>query len=284
MKRQNEVRNDCVKRIVTVQDISCIGRCSLTVALPVISAMGVEACPLPTALLSSHTLYPEPYIRDLTDSLSGIAEHWRRIGARFDGIYTGYLGSIRQLDMISDFIDGFRGDGFVFIDPVMGDHGRLYAGFTPEYVSRMAKFCGKADVIVPNLTEACLMLGRDYIGEGYSAGELKEILRGLTGLGVPKAIVTGVSMEPGRLGAAAFDSGSGEYFLCMGDRVEGSFHGTGDIFASVCVGSLANGGSLGEAVERAVSFTCESIKFTKNDPSDRRSGVNFEKALPILTK
>ena len=273
-----------MKKIVTVQDISCIGRCSLTVALPIISAMGIEACPLPTALLSSHTLYPEPYIRDLTDSLSGIADHWRKIGAIFDGIYTGYLGSLRQLDIISDFIDEFRGDGFVFIDPVMGDHGRLYAGFTPEYVSRMAKFCGKGDVIVPNLTEACLMLNREYIGDEYSVDDLKQILCDLTGLGASKAILTGVSMEPGMLGAAAYDSVSGEYFLCMGDRVEGSFHGTGDIFASVCVGSLANGGSLGEAVERAVSFTCESIKFTKNDPSDRRSGVNFEKALPILTK
>ena len=273
-----------MKKIVTVQDISCVGRCSLTVALPILSAMGVEACPLPTALLSSHTLYPEPYFLDLTDSLTGIAAHWRKIGARFDGVYTGYLGSLRQLDIISDFIDEFRGDGFVFIDPVMGDHGRLYAGFTPEYVSRMAKFCGKGDVIVPNLTEACLMLNREYIGDEYSVDDLKQILCDLTGLGASKAILTGVSMEPGLLGAAAYDSVSGEYYLCMGDRVEGSFHGTGDIFASVCVGSLANGGSLGEAVERAVSFTCESIKFTKNDPSDRRSGVNFEKVLPILTK
>lgn len=272
-----------MKKIAAVQDISCVGRCSLTVALPIISAMGVEACPLPTALLSTHTLLPEPYVRDLTETISGITEHWKKIGAAFDGIYTGYLGSLRQIEVISRFIDEFRGEGFVFIDPVMGDHGRLYSGFSPEYVGRMAEFCGKGDIIVPNLTEACFMLGRDYIGEKYDRDDIKGILRELTGLGASKAILTGVSLEPGRLGAAAYDSGSGEYFLCMGDRVQGSFHGTGDIFASVCVGALAKGESLGQAVERAVNFTCESIKATTDDLPDRRFGVNFEKVLHILS-
>ncbi|MBQ9901206.1 MAG: pyridoxamine kinase [Clostridia bacterium] len=272
-----------MKRIAAVQDISCVGRCSLTVALPIISAMGVEACPLPTALLSTHTLFPEPYVRDLTDMIAGITEHWKKIGAAFDGIYTGYLGSLRQIEVISRFIDEFRGEGFVFIDPVMGDHGRLYSGFSPEYVGRMAEFCGKGDIIVPNLTEACFMLGRDYIGEKYDRDDIKGVLRELTGLGASKAILTGVSLEPGRLGAAAYDSGSGEYFLCMGDRVQGSFHGTGDIFASVCVGALAKGEALGLAVERAVNFTCESIKATTDDLPDRRFGVNFEKVLHILS-
>lgn len=273
-----------MKRIVSVQDISCVGRCSLTVTLPVISAMGVETSVLPTALLSTHTLFSDPSILDLTDQIPAITRHWKRIGVRFDGIYTGYLGSLGQLDLISDFIDEFRGDGFVFIDPVMGDHGRLYAGFTPEYVKRMAAFCGKGDVIVPNVTEACLMLGREYIGHGYSADVVKELLRGLTGLGASKAILTGVSMEPGRLGAAAFDSESGEFFLCTGERVKGSFHGTGDIFSSVCVGALANGCSLGQAVESAVKFTCECIRQTACDNEDRRFGVDFEKALHLLTR
>ncbi|MBQ1440829.1 MAG: pyridoxamine kinase [Clostridia bacterium] len=273
-----------MKRIAAVQDISCVGRCSLTVALPIISAMGVEACPLPTALLSSHTLFPDPTKYDLTDVLPEITGHWKKIGVTFDGIYTGYSGSVRQLDVISEFIREFRGDGFVFIDPVMGDHGRLYSGFTAEYVAKMAQFCGMADIIVPNLTEACLMLGIDYIGEDYSEGDLKEILRGLTTLGAAKAVVTGVSLERGRLGAAAYDSGSGEYFLCMGDRVEGSFHGTGDIFASVCVGALAKGEALRNAVEQAVRFTCECIKITAGDSRDSRYGVNFERVLHILTE
>ena len=272
-----------MKRIVTVQDISCVGRCSMTVALPVISAMGVEAAVLPTALLSTHTLFPDPSFTDLTGQIPAITAHWKKIGVRFDGIYTGYLGSLRQLALISDFIDGFRGDGFVFIDPVMGDHGRLYSGFTPEYVRRMAEFCGKGDVIVPNLTEACLMLGIDYIGQNYSADDLKEILRGLVGLGASRAVITGVSLEPGKLGAATFDSVSGEYFMCTGEKVAGSFHGTGDIFASVCVGALANGYSLREAVAKAVRFTCECIRLTVCEKEDRRFGVDFEKALYLLT-
>lgn len=272
-----------MKRIVTVQDISCVGRCSLTVALPIISAMGVEASVLPTALLSSHTLFPDPAICDLTQQIPAITRHWKSIGVTFDGIYTGYLGSMEQLDIISGFIDEFRGDGFVFIDPVMGDHGRLYAGFTPEYVRRMACFCSKGDVIVPNITEACLMLGIEYIGDSYTESDLRQILVGLTRLGADKAVLTGVSMEPGRLGAAGYDGKSGEYFLCMGDRVEGTFHGTGDIFASVCVGALAKGDCLRQAVETAVGFTAESIRRTAGEQRDRRFGVNFEQALPLLT-
>ena len=156
-----------MKRIVTVQDLSCVGKCSLTVALPIISAMGVEASVLPTAVLSSHTLFPHPSVCDLTAEIPRITSHWRDIGVTFDGIYTGYLGSMEQLDLISRFIDDFGG-GFVFIDPVMGDHGHLYARFTPDFVGRMAALCAKADVIVPNLTEACLLLNRPYIGETYA--------------------------------------------------------------------------------------------------------------------
>lgn len=271
-----------MKRILTVQDISCVGRCSLTVALPVLSAMGVEACPLPTALLSTHTLFPKPSVLDLTDRMDAVTHHWKTIGVTFDGIYTGYLASARQLELISRVIDDFRGDGFVFIDPVMGDHGRLYSRFTPDYVARMAAFCAKGDVIVPNITEACLLLGRDYIGERYTETDIKDILRGLTGLGVSKAILTGVSLAPGQLGAAAYESASGAYFLCEGERVEGSFHGTGDIFASVCVGALAGGKSLGEAIQAAVRFTCACIKNTPSERYDSRFGVNFEGVLREL--
>ena len=271
-----------MKRIVTVQDLSCVGRCSLTVALPILSAMGVEACPLPTALLSTHTLFPHPAVCDLTGQIPEMTAHWKQIGVQFDGIYTGYLGSIEQLDIISRFIDEFRGDGFVFIDPVMGDHGRLYSRFTPEYVGRMAEFCGRGDVVVPNITEACLLLGMDYIGDDYTKYDIKKILRGLTGLGASKAILTGVSLDPGMLGAAAYDSASGEYFLCEGERREGSFHGTGDIFASVCVGALAKGRSLGGAIESAVRFTCKCISQTAAEGYDSRFGVNFESALGTL--
>ena len=249
-----------MKRIVTVQDISCVGRCSLTVALPIISAMGVETAVLPTALLSSHTLFPHPAICDLTDQIPRITAHWRDIGVIFDGIYTGYLGSVGQLDLIAEFIEEFRGDGFVFIDPVMGDHGQLYAGFTPAFARRMAQFCGKADIIVPNLTEACLMLDIPYIGEHYTPSQLRDILRGLTDLGAKKAIITGISFAADKLGAVAYDRQSGEFFSYFGERVASSFHGTGDIFASVCVGALANELPLGKAIETAADFTCECMR------------------------
>lgn len=271
-----------MKRIVTVQDISCVGRCSLTVALPIISAMGVEVSVLPTAVLSSHTLFPHPAICDLTDQIPRITAHWRDIGVTFDGIYTGYLGSVEQLDLIAEFIEEFRGDGFVFIDPVMGDHGQLYAGFTPDFARRMAQFCGRGDIIVPNLTEACLMLEIPYIGEQYTPADIRHILRGLTDLGAKKAIVTGISFEADKLGAVAYDRQSGEFFSYFGARVESSFHGTGDIFASVCVGALANELPLGKAIGQAAEFTCECIRQTAGEPRDKAFGVNFERALPLL--
>ena len=271
-----------MKRIVTVQDISCVGRCSLTVALPIISAMGVETSVLPTAVLSSHTLFPHPAFCDLTGEIPAITAHFREIGVTFDGIYTGYLGSLRQLALISDFIDKFRGDGFVFIDPVMGDHGRLYSRFTDAFVSQMKHFCSKGDVIVPNLTEACLLLDVPYPGEHYTREQIRDLLRGLTSLGAKKAILTGVSFAPDELGAVAYDSENGQFFSRFGHRENGSFHGTGDIFASVCVGALAGGHPLGDAVGLAVDFTCECIRRTADSGRDKAFGVNFEAALPSL--
>ena len=272
-----------MKRILTVQDISCVGRCSLTVALPIISAMGVETSVLPTALLSTHTLFPNPAVCDLTDQIPRITAHWRDIGVTFDGIYTGYLGSVEQLDLIAALIKEFRGGSFVFIDPVMGDHGQLYAGFTPAFARRMAQFCAKGDIIVPNLTEACLMLDISYIGEHYTPSDIQNILRGLTDLGAKKAIITGISFEEDKLGAVAYDRQSREFFSYFGERVASSFHGTGDIFASVCVGALANELPLGKAIERAAEFTCECIRQTAGETRDKAFGVNFEKALPLLT-
>lgn len=273
---------ESVKHILTVQDISCVGRCSLTVALPIISALGVEASVLPTALLSTHTLFPSPAVCDLTEQLPHIAAHWRALGLTFDGIYTGYLGSLAQLEWVGDFIDEFRGEGFVFVDPVMGDHGRLYSRFTPDFAGRMARLCAKADVIVPNLTEACLLLGRPYIGERYDEAQIRELLRALISLGAKKAIITGVSFSPETLGAVAYDGEKGGYVSSFGARLGDSFHGTGDIFASVCVGMLAGGHSLGEAIETAVAFTCECIRQTIGSPRDKAFGVNFELALPML--
>lgn len=271
-----------MKKVVTVQDISCVGRCSLTVALPIISAMGVETSVIPTAVLSTHTMFKNFTFRDLTDEIEPISAHWRSMGLTFDGIYTGYLGSFEQLRLMTRFADEFRGDGILFVDPVMGDSGKLYSGFTADFVKGMAKFCGKADIIVPNITEASFMLNVPYIGDGYSEDYVKELLHGLTGLGAKKAILTGISFRPEELGVMAYDSENNEFYSYFSQRIGGYYHGTGDVFASTCMGALMNDLPLGDALRIAVDYTCECIRLTSDDPRDKAFGVNFEKAIPML--
>lgn len=271
-----------MKNIVTVQDISCVGRCSLTVALPIISAMGVETSVIPTAVLSTHTMFKDFTFRDLTDEIEPISAHWRSMGLKFDGIYTGYLGSFEQLELMSAFADEFRGDGILFVDPVMGDNGRLYSAFNEDFAAGMAKFCGKADIIVPNLTEASFMLKIPYVGEGYSEDYIKDILRGLTGLGAKKAVLTGISFRPDELGVMAYDSENDEFCSYSGEKIDGYYHGTGDVFASACVGALMNDLPLIDALRIATDYTCECIRLTPNDSRDKVFGVNFEKAIPML--
>ena len=171
-----------MKRIATVQDISCLGKCSLTVALPVISAMGVECSVLPTAVLSTHTMFSGAYIRDLTGDIPHILDQWQEEEFRFDAVYTGYLGSKEQLDLMSDMFHRFRREGnLMIVDPVMGDHGRLYQGFDTEFARQMGELCGVADIMVPNLTEACFMLGQEYPREGYDREYVRMLLKKLTG-------------------------------------------------------------------------------------------------------
>ena len=274
-----------MKRIVTVQDISCVGKCSLTVALPVISAMGVETSVIPTAVLSTHTAFKDFTFRDLTDDIEGIAEHWKKEKIAFDAIYTGYLGSFKQLKLVSNFFDDFKEDNtLIFVDPVMGDYGKLYTGFTQEFAFEMAKLCSKADIIVPNMTEASYMLGVDYIGEGYSEEYVKDILLKLSALGPKQVVLTGISFEPSILGVMGYDSTTNKYFSYFNEKINVNFHGTGDVFASCCVGALMNGYSLEESLKIAADFTVECIKKSIEDKDSRWYGVNFESAVPYLIK
>ena len=253
-----------MKRIVTIQDISCIGKCSLTVALPIISACGVETAVIPTAVLSTHTAFDGFTFRDLTDEILPIAAHWKAQGMAVDAIYTGYLGSFRQLEIVSQFFDQFKTpENLILIDPAMADNGALYAGFTPEFVQEMAKLCGKADIIVPNLTEACYLLNIPYPGEDYTRADIQHILTELGKLGCAQVVLTGVSLEPGRLGVMAYDTQN-------------------KTFASVMVGAMMRGCSLADALRLAVDFTLESIRKTVADPEHRWYGVNFEEAIPLL--
>ncbi len=273
-----------MKRILCVQDISCLGRCSQTIALPVLSAMGMEVTVLPTAVLSTHTGFPNPAVRDLSDLIVPAAEHWKREGVRFDVIYTGYLGSAEVVDAVQEAIRLLRGtDTRMFVDPVMGDHGRLYARLDADYVRLNAAFCGQADVIVPNLTEACLLTGTAY-REEWTETELRELLRRLSSLGPGETVLTGVSLSAGRTGVLGYRRGGGTYFACQSRRIPAAFHGTGDLFASVALGALVRGLPDEKAFQLAADYTALTIARTVGDGTEERFGVNFEETLPELLR
>lgn len=272
-----------MKRIVTVQDISCVGKCSLTVALPIISAMGTEAAVLPTAVLSTHTMFKGFTFCDLTDEIEPIIAHWKKENMDFDAVYTGYLGSARQIALTKDLISKFKGaNTLVLVDPAMADGGRMYTGFEKSFALEMATLCSVADIIVPNLTEASFMLGEEYVAEGYDEEYIKDMLKKLTSLGCKTAVITGVSFEKDKLGVMSYDSESGEYFSYFRERIPESFHGTGDVFASTFLGALMRERSIGDSLKIATDFTVECIKATLGNPKERKYGVNFEEKIPYL--
>ena len=268
-----------MKRIMTVQDISCVGKCSLTVALPIISAAGVEAGVLPTAVLSTHTAFSKFTFCDLTDEIQPISDTLKELDIDFDAIYTGYLGSFRQLSLVSDFIDRFGDKAKVVIDPVMADNGKLYHGFTEEFAAAMATLCKKADLIIPNLTEASFMLNIPYDPD-YDEEYIRDILKKLTDGGAKCAALSGIGFEDGKIGFYAYDRESDRYFYYYNEKLPAAFHGTGDIFASATLGALMRGHSTERALTIAVDYTLECMKKTLADPDHRFYGVNFEEALP----
>jgi pyridoxine kinase len=286
------------ERILTIQDISCVGRCSLTVALPILSAAGLETSILPTAVLSTHTGGFEGYTyRDLTTDIKSIAEHWRSLGLTFSAIYTGYLGSFEQLDLVSAIFDEFKTpDGTILVDPVMADNGVLYGGFDAAFPAGMAKLCGKADVIVPNLTEAAFMLGERYVGDDYDREYIDGLLKRLRKLDAPNVVLTGVSFEPGTVGVATFDGDDVTYYATK--RVDGYFHGTGDIYASAFLAyyrkalskslqkSSGNQSGKSDALKssaaKAADFTLACIERKLELGGEARYGVPFELELGRL--
>jgi len=271
-----------MKRIVTVQDISCVGKCSLTVALPIISAMGIEAAIIPTAVLSTHTMFSGFTVKDLTDQIKPITDHWKKEGITFDAMYTGYLGSFEQIDLMKEMADSFVKEGsLLFVDPAMADNGKLYPAFNEEFAKYMATLCAKADIIVPNITEACFMLGEEY-KEKYDESYVKELLKKLTALGAKIAILTGVSFEEGTTGVMGYDSVNDEYYHYTHKKQSRSYHGTGDIFSSTCLGGIVRGLSWKDAARIAADYTSESIRLTIDDPKGNDYGVNFEEAVPYL--
>ena len=268
-----------MKRIITIQDISCVGKCSLTVALPIISAAGVEAGVIPTAVLSTHTAFPKFTFCDLTDEIQKISDTFEELSIDFDAVYTGYLGSFEQLDLVDKFFDRFGDKAQIVIDPVMADNGQLYKGFTPEFARAMAKLCSKADLILPNLTEASFMLGIPY-NPSYDEAYVRDVLKKLTDLGAKRAALTGVSFSDDKIGVYLYDSEKDEYYSYFNEKLPAAFHGTGDIYASATVGAMMRGFSVAEALSIAVDFTLVTMKKTLADKDHRFYGVNFEEALP----
>lgn len=273
-----------LKRVVSIQDISCLGKCSLTVALPVISAMGHETCIVPTAVLSTHTAFSNFTFRDLTQDITQIADHWKKENFHFDTIYTGYLGSFEQIDLVKQFFEDFKSNNtLIFVDPAMADNGVLYKGFTPDFAKHMSTLCAKTDMIVPNLTEASFMLGIPYKTE-YDEIYVKDVLKRLADLGTKYAVLTGISLNPGKLGVMAYDSVNDEFFYYENEHLPHSFHGTGDVFASSCCGALTSGFTYRESLKIATDFTVESIRKTVAEKEHIWYGVDFESALPYLIR
>lgn len=273
-----------MKRIVTIQDISCVGKCSLTVALPIISAMGVETAIIPTAVLSTHTMFNNFTFKDLTDEIVPIADHWQKENFKFDAVYTGYLGSFDQINIVADFFDRFKADdNIIFVDPVMADNGKLYPAFDEAFAAEMAKLCAKADVIVPNLTEACFMTNTEY-NEDYDKEYIMSLLKKLAALGAKKVVITGIAFEKGKTGFIGMDSKTEEIFSYTHERIDTSYHGTGDVFSSTTVGALMRGKSLPEALKIAADYTVECIKTTVNNGKIGWYGVDFEEVIPQLVK
>ena len=270
------------KKILTIQDISCVGQCSLTVALPILSACGMETCILPSAVLSTHTAGFSGFtFRDLTDDMPAIQEHWKKENIKFKAIYTGYLGSIKQIGYVRDILKTMGTNDCVrIVDPAMADNGQLYSIFNQNYVEAMKVLCGEADILVPNITEACFLTDEEY-KETYDEGYICNLVEKLKALGAKTVVLTGVSYESGKTGVIVYENGKMEYY--KHDKIAKGSHGTGDIYASAFVGALMNDKSVYEAAKIAADYTVKCIINTQGD-ADHWYGAKFETALGDLMK
>ncbi|MCI9120873.1 MAG: pyridoxamine kinase [Oscillibacter sp.] len=273
-------------RAAAIHDLSGFGRCSLTVVIPILSAMGVQCCPLPTAFLSTHTGGFQGFtFLDMTEELPRAARHWESLGLHFQAIYSGFLGSERQIDLVADFIRTFRReDTLVVVDPVMGDDGRAYQTYTPAMCAGMARLAALADVITPNLTEAAFLLGQEYVPlpAGEEDAALRKMVQALSLDGKRSVALTGASLAPGKTGAMCFDARTGDIHPVQTDFIVHPLHGTGDVFASVLTGAMLQGKNLADAAQQAVDFIRACAVRTVEQQLPLREGVDFEPLLGLL--
>ncbi len=272
-----------MKKIAVVNDLSGFGKCSLTVALPIVSALGIEACPLPTAVLSNQTGYPQFFCEDLTDTLPEYIENWQKLNASFDGILTGYITSERQADIICDFIDRFRTpDTLVFVDPIMADDGVIYHTYNSALCNKVKALAKKANIIAPNLTELCILSGNDYheIHKKPDLEKIGEIAKSLLTGSLKYVIVTGIKTHNEIYNLIVEKNGIS---VVKSKLLGGSFSGTGDIFSSITCGAIISGQSVFDAVSLAAKFIENSIENTPSNNGYEPNGVNFQQALYMLT-
>lgn len=286
MQNTNDIPKGPLQRVAAIHDISGFGKCSMTVVLPILSAAGIEVVCMPTAVLSTHTGGFEGFTyRDLTEDLPAITEHWKSLDLHFSSIYSGFLGSPEQVDIVSNFIDTFNSDNtLVYVDPVMADEGELYSVFDDHMVDKMRELCEKADLLLPNITEACFLLKQPYQHGPYTRDYIEKIVRGLSDMGPEKVVLTGVYFDNEKLGAACYDRAEDKVEYAFSEKVPGQFHGTGDIFGSFCLAALLNGKSLLDSTQFAVDLTTDCILRTVARETNRREGVDFEGVLPEMMK
>ena len=267
------------KRLVTIQDISCFGKCSLTVALPVISSLGIETVVLPTAVLSTHTGEFEGYsFHSLCDEFEKIENHWKKLDLTFDAIYVGYIGSEKMIDKVAEFIDYFRKDATVFIDPVMADGGKFYSGLDKSYAKKLSSLCKKADIICPNFTEALILSGEFPDSENKN---IEEILKRLAEIS-KNVIITGIP-DGSVMHTATYSFGKTPEMITIPHK-KGPFYGSGDLFASAFIGMYVNGYSLTKAASLACDFVSDCIEKTLDEREKYWYGLKFEQSLRKLTE
>ncbi len=273
-------------RVAAIHDLSGFGRCSLTVAIPILSAMGAQCCPLPTAFLSTHTGgFTGFTFLDMTEEMPKVARHWKSLDLHFDAIYSGFLGSEAQIGLVADFIRDFRSsDTLVVMDPVMGDDGKAYQTYTPAMCGGTAELTRLADVITPNLTEAAFLLGVPYASLPKEGPALYDVARALSLDGRRSVVLTGAAMTPGSTGAVCFDAGTGRLTAAQAEFVAHPLHGTGDVFASVLTGALLRGEGLTDAAQLAADFIHDCAVRTVAQGLPFREGVDFEPLLGRLTE
>lgn len=276
--------NKHIPKVATVQDLSGYGRCALTVAIPILSVMGIQVCPIPTAILSTHTGgFGKPVFEDLTQLIDGFIEHWKCLDLQFDALYSGFLGNEEQINQVMSLFATFKNEKtFTLVDPVMGDGGKLYSTYNEVMQHKMKDLVSVADIVTPNLTEMYFLLDRPYTEEALSKEQILELMEQLAALGPKKVVVKGITTLENQKVNVAYDQIDGSYWLLPYEEIPMSYPGTGDAFASVLVGALMKGISLKDGVEKAANFVRKAVEVTSKAGTDSRAGILLEGILSEL--